>query len=210
MFTGIIEHLAKLVGKTNRGGQRRLSFELSKPLSFQLGESIAVNGVCLTVSKKSRKGFEADVIEETLRDTNLGQLAVGTIVHLEKSLRYGERIGGHFVTGHVNAKGILTAIQRNQRNISWILKTDSHAMRWIVPKGSIAVDGVSLTVQKTQGSFFMIGLVPHSLKHTTFRFKKEGDRLNLETDLLAHYSQKKKTEKKNKTLRLRELERQGF
>lgn len=160
---------------------------LGKGRPVTLGESIAVNGVCLTVADKIKKGFRADLLSETMKVTTLGRLRPGMRVHLEKALRFGDALGGHFVSGHVDAAVKLARVERQPKQTVFWLKPPAKLFRWIVLKGSVALEGVSLTVQGIRKPFFKVALVPHTLKKTLLGSKKPGEMLNLEVDMLARY-----------------------
>ncbi len=188
MFTGIIQNQGSVKNKVLKNGQVHFIFGWKKPFkNLQLGESIAVNGVCLTVAKFSKTSFEVDVIKETLEATNLGELHQGSVVNLERSLKWGDSMGGHFVSGHVDAFGILKSILRRGKNITFVIAYPEPLDPFIVRKGSIAIDGVSLTIQSVQKNNFTVGLVPHTLKETNLGVKKIGSKLNLEIDLMFRY-----------------------
>ncbi len=219
MFTGIIQNCGILKKRSVQAGQAQLSFRMTQKEKRPLvsGESIAVNGVCLTVRKPSEQSFEADVIRETLEATTLGRLAAGDRVNLERSLRLGDSLGGHFVTGHVDGIGKILNIERSGRNRTFHLMAPPALLPFIAPKGSVVVEGVSLTVQKVRGNIFEVGLVPHTLRQTTLSFKKAGNAVNLEADLIARYLKLFSVlppllgarEKADKALR-RQLSKQGF
>ncbi len=188
MFAGIIEELGKLVElRAAAPGQRLV---IDGPLVSQgarIGDSIAVNGCCLTVVQVagSRLGF--DVGPESLQRTNLGRLTPGSPVNLERSLVLGDRLGGHFVTGHVDAVGYVDQrLDENDWSTIWY-RVPPHLTRQMASKGSVAVDGVSLTLVEVQADRFSVALIPHTLQVTTLGHKGPGDAVNLETDLLAKY-----------------------
>lgn len=187
MFTGIIQNQGKVIRREKRGGQIHFAFRLIRPAKLKLGESIAVNGVCLTATKLSRNGFECDVIQETLKATTLGFLQVEDSVNLERSLKVGDEIGGHFVTGHVDEVGRIERIHRMGKNRTLTIKASPSLMRFLAVKGSIAVDGISLTVQGIQKGGFTAGLVPHTLRETNLGTAQLGQKVNLEIDLIARY-----------------------
>nr|BCX00969.1 MAG: riboflavin synthase subunit alpha [Bacteroidota bacterium] len=187
MFTGIIEAVGCLGAVSERGRGRRL--RLLSPLGAELRpeQSVAVNGVCLTVIQADAEGFEVDVVEETLRKTNLGDLLPGDRVNLERALRPDRPLDGHFVLGHVDTTGVLLEVE--DRGGSWLL-TISYPESWavyLVPEGSIAVDGISLTIARLQGDRFSVAIIPYTWAHTNLRFRRPGDRLNLEFDVLGKY-----------------------
>lgn len=189
MFTGIITAVGAVAAKAPRGGDMRLRIATGKlDLSdVSIGDSIAVSGVCLTAVALPGDGFWADVSGETLGRSVLGDLAVGARVNLEKALTPTTRMGGHLVSGHVDGVGLVTAIREDAR--SWRLRIQAPASlaRYIAEKGSIAVDGVSLTVNGVDGAVFELNIVPHTLAETTIAEYRPGRRVNLEVDLIARY-----------------------
>ncbi|WP_342316986.1 riboflavin synthase [Lysobacter sp. FW306-1B-D06B] len=189
MFTGIIEGVGRLAATEHRGGDVRLSVEVGT-LPFdavQLGESIAVNGVCLTVIEFDARGFAADASNETLALTTLGALAVGDAVNLERAMRPTDRLGGHLVSGHVDGVGRVERIEPDARAQRWRFTAPAPLLRYIAKKGSICVDGVSLTVNEADDTGFEVALIPHTVAHTRFAHTNVGDAVNLEIDLVARY-----------------------
>jgi riboflavin synthase len=189
MFTGIIEGMGRIAALEARGGDVRLRVETGT-LPFdavQLGESIAVNGVCLTVVEFDANSFAADASNETLSLTTLGQLQVGAPVNLERAMRPTDRLGGHLVSGHVDGVGRVLAIAEDARAQRWRFAAPTPLLRYIAKKGSICVDGVSLTVNEVDAEGFEVALIPHTVSHTAFAQAKPGDAVNLEIDLVARY-----------------------
>lgn len=189
MFTGIIQAVGKLVASENRSGDKRLrihtaDLDLSDVI---LGDSIATNGVCLTVVELPGDGFWADVSVETLDYTTLGNLKNGSAVNLEKALRASDRLGGHIVSGHVDGVGDVVSIHNDARSIRYRLRAPAELSKYIAHKGSICVDGVSLTVNKVEGAEFELNIVPHTQQKTVFSEYKTGTRVNLEVDVIARY-----------------------
>ena len=187
MFTGLIEATGQLVERTTTGGGVRLRLE--SPLASELhqGDSVAVNGVCLTVVAVDRGGFRADVGPETMRVTTLGTLPPESVVNLERPLRADGRLGGHFVQGHVDAIGQIEG-RRPQADFEWITVSFPPLLAaYIVLKGSIAVDGISLTVAGLDADRFEVQVVPYTLDHTNLRNVRVRDRVNLECDLVGKY-----------------------
>jgi riboflavin synthase len=187
MFTGLTESLAQVTRVADTGGGRRLSIADRMASSLGVGESVAVNGACLTVVVLRGDEFDFDVGPETLLKTNLGVLKAGDRVNLERALRVGDRLGGHFVQGHVDGVG---AIEQRIRNGDWEdvwFRCPAELTRLMVPKGSIAVDGVSLTLVNVDAERFSVMLIPHTIAMTTLGFKKAGDTVNIETDMLAKH-----------------------
>ena len=189
MFTGIIQSIGKLVGTEPCGGDVRLSLDCG-PLDtgdVKLGDSIAVNGVCLTVVALNAGGFAADVSIETLGTTTLGALRPGSRVNLEKALTLSAPLGGHLVSGHVDGVGRLLVRSDVGRSVRFRIEAPSELARYIAPKGSICVDGTSLTVNAVDGSRFELNIVPHTLQETIIGDYREGQPVNLEVDLIARY-----------------------
>ncbi|MFO1474528.1 MAG: riboflavin synthase [Lysobacterales bacterium] len=189
MFTGLIEGVGTLAAREARSGDARLRIGIGT-LPFdnvQLGESISVNGTCLTVVAFDETGFEADASNETLALTTLGALPVGRALNLERAMRPGDRLGGHLVSGHVDGVGTVRATRDDARAQRWSFAVPAPLRRYIAAKGSICVDGVSLTVNAVNGEGFEVALVPHTLTHTAFGATSVGDDVNLEVDLVARY-----------------------
>ncbi|GAB4267123.1 MAG: riboflavin synthase [Deferrisomatales bacterium] len=188
MFTGIVQDVGRLAGASQRGPGRRLAVETRlDTATFELGESVAVNGVCLTVAAFAPGRFEADASPETLRRSNLGELRSGDPVNLERALRPVDRLGGHFVLGHVDAVGRLEAKRRE--GAFWVLRFGAPpgVLRYLVEKGSVAVDGISLTVSGLDSAGFTVAVIPHTLERTTLADRPVGARVNLEADILGKY-----------------------
>lgn len=191
MFTGLIQSVGKILRIDGSGGEARLTIAPSskgRPFSeLMLGESIAVNGACLTVEKFDSASFSAFASGETLRLTNLGGLRRGDSVNLERALRLGDSLGGHLVSGHVDA--LCTLVERRPAGSSTLLRFSFPAQfrRQIIPKGSVAVDGVSLTVNACGDDFFEVNVIPATLAETTLADWKAGRAINLETDLIGKY-----------------------
>lgn len=188
MFTGLIIEMGEITSVKMRSGGAVLSLKAPEAASSaKLGDSISVNGVCLTVIEKNSDLLSFDLSDETLRSTNLGRLKRGDRVNLEMSLSPDSKIGGHFVTGHVDAAGTM----RSKVNIGDMLKIEISApakvMNFIVEKGSVAVDGISLTVVDVLSDGFTVVIIPHTAKLTTIGFKGTGDTVNIETDILGKY-----------------------
>ena len=189
MFTGLIEGVGRLAARELRGGDARLSIDVGT-LPFdavQLGESIAVNGVCLTVVAFGANAFEADASNETLSLTTLGALPIGAALNLERAMRPDDRLGGHLVSGHVDGVGRVLRIVPDARAQRWTFAAPAQLLRYVAQKGSICVDGVSLTVNAVDGNGFEVALVPHTIAHTAFARMAVGDAVNLEVDLVARY-----------------------
>jgi riboflavin synthase len=189
MFTGIIEGVGAIASIEPRGGDVRLRIATGT-LPFddvRLGESIAVNGVCLTVVAFDASSFEADASTETLALTTLGRLHAGAVVNLERAMRPSDRLGGHLVSGHVDGVGTVASVHDDARAQRWRFSAPAPLLRYIAKKGSICVDGVSLTVNGVDADGFDVALVPHTVAHTAFGSTRVGDAVNLEIDLVARY-----------------------
>ena len=200
MFTGIIEGVGAIASVVPRGGDARLRIATGT-LPFddvRLGESIAVNGVCLTVVAFDAAAFEADASTETLSLTTLGRLAVGAPVNLERAMRPSDRLGGHLVSGHVDGMGAVVSVHDDARAQRWRFSAPPGLLRYVARKGSICVDGVSLTVNEVDADGFEVALVPHTVSHTAFSATKPGDAVNLEVDLLARYVERLLATKDNR------------
>ena len=189
MFTGIIKAKGSITALERRGGDVRLSVR-SGDLPFrtyEIGESIAVNGVCLTAVALREDGFDTDVSVETLDVTSLGSLAVGSAVNLEPSLSLGDRLGGHLVSGHVDCLGTVTSVESDARSIRLAIEIPAEYARYVARKGSVTVDGVSLTVNEVMGNVFEVNIIPHTAEVTIIGGYTAGSRVNIEVDLLARY-----------------------
>jgi len=189
MFTGIIESIGNIAKMEKRGGDVRLHIATGKlDLSdVALGDSIAVNGVCLTAVVLPGDGFVADVSNETLSLTSLGQLSTGSPVNLEKALTMSTRLGGHLVSGHVDSLGEVVAKSEDARSIRFTVKAPDDLAKYIAHKGSITVDGTSLTVNAVSGAEFELNIVPHTAQETIMSEYEVGRKVNLEVDLVARY-----------------------
>jgi riboflavin synthase len=191
MFTGIVEGLGKVKRLTMKGADAVLEIESAIDLNdISSGDSIAVNGACLTVTARNQNNFNSDVSAETLSKTNLKQLRAGDKVNLEKSLRVGGYVGGHFVLGHIDTTSKI--LSQTQKSGSFILavEIDTNLSRYIVEKGSVAIDGISFTVNKLEKGRFYVNIIPHTAENTTLVAKRVGDLVNIETDILGKYVEK--------------------
>lgn len=189
MFTGIIQALGKVVAIEMKGGDARLRVDTGRldMSNVNTGDSIAVSGVCLTAVEHSASGFAADVSGETLARTTLGHLRPGDAVNLEKALTLGAPLGGHLVSGHVDGVGTVVSRKEEGRSVRFGFQAPDTLARYIAEKGSICVDGVSLTVNAVNGAQFEVNIVPHTLAQTTLDSFQPGSEVNLEVDLLARY-----------------------
>ena len=189
MFTGIIEATGRIARIEPRGGDVRLIVEAAS-LGLDdvaIGDSISVSGVCLTAIALDGDTFAADVSNETLSVTSLGALAVGAAVNLEKAMRLSDRLGGHLVSGHVDGVGRVVSVEPDARSQRWTFELPAELARYVASKGSIAIDGVSLTVNEVDDRRFGVNLIPHTVEVTTFRDRRAGDSVNIEVDLVARY-----------------------
>jgi riboflavin synthase len=189
MFTGIVLAKGTVAATESRGGDLRLRIDAADldMSDVAIGDSICVSGVCLTAIEPDASGFFADISNETLSRTTLGELGVGDGVNLEKSLRLSDRLGGHLVSGHVDALGRVVSIEPDARSQRWRFEVPRHLARYIAAKGSVCIDGVSLTVNDVDGATFGINLIPHTIAVTTFANKRVDDAVNIEVDLIARY-----------------------
>ena len=199
MFTGLVQGVGHLAARTARGGDARLRIAIGTlPLAdAQLGESIAVNGVCLTVVAFDGTAFEADASNETLALTTLGVLPIDAPLNLERALRASDRLGGHLVSGHVDSVGKVLAIEPDARAQRWRFAAPQPLLRYIAKKGSICVDGTSLTVNEVDEHGFEVALVPHTVAHTAFQATRAGDPVNIEVDQVARYVERLLSERSN-------------
>jgi len=190
MFTGLIEDVGTIGVLRLENNAAVLTVKTNLPVhSMPRGASVAVNGACLTVVRKSSKTFTVDVSPETLQRTNLGNLAVGSSVNLERPMRLADRLGGHLVTGHVDGLGTIETIEQEGEFTIVTFAVPALLGALLVPKGSVAVDGISLTVNVCRKRRFSVAIIPFTMKHTNLRARKVGDKVNIETDLIGKYVQ---------------------
>jgi len=189
MFTGIIQAIGTMARVEPRSGDTRLVIDATglDMADVAIGDSICVSGVCLTAVAIDASTFAADVSIETLSCTTLGMLKSGDCVNLEKSLRLADRLGGHLVSGHVDGVGQVVAVEPDARSQRWAFEVPSALSRYIAAKGSVCIDGVSLTVNEVAANRFGVNLIPHTIGATTFQDKRVGDAVNIEVDLIARY-----------------------
>ena len=191
MFTGIIEHLGKIekLARTDDGGRLKVSFSRNPPAEAELriGSSIAVNGCCLTVIESDKASFSADLSAETLRRTAFSKFEAGQIVNLELPLRAGDPLGGHFVQGHVDGVGRVMRMEPEGENWWLAVRVPENLQKYVAEKGSLAVDGISLTVARWRNGIVEFAIIPHTRAHTNLVEISEGDPVNLECDILAKY-----------------------
>jgi riboflavin synthase len=188
MFTGLIEDVGKIASLRLNKSSAVLAVETRLPLGpMELGASIAINGACLTVARKGRRTFTVDVSPETLDRTSLSSLGAGSLVNLERSLRLQDRLGGHWVTGHVDGIGCVEAIEKKNDFVFFSFRVPAPIGALLVTKGSVAVDGISLTVNECSRLRFAVAVIPFTLQHTNLRTRRVGDKVNIETDLIGKY-----------------------
>ncbi len=191
MFTGIVEDAGKITKIEHMGQEKRLTLELPPDLTeLQLGDSINVNGVCLTVVQKNEQRIEVDLSLETLQKTTLRELKEGDQVNLERALRLSDRLGGHIITGHVDGIGEILENKEERGFLQLRIRIPESVSRYVVQKGSIAIDGISLTVNEFQEGEIQVTLIPYTIEKTTLRQKRVGDTVNLEGDILGKYVEK--------------------
>ena len=188
MFTGLIEDVGKIVALQRHNGSAVLTVKTRLPVrKMVLGASVAVNGACLTVVKKLPGAFTVDISPETLACTNLSTLKPGSLVNLEQPMRLNERLGGHLVTGHVDGVGTIAAIEKQGEFTVFSFQVANELGRLLVSKGSVAVDGISLTVNQCRRAGFSVAIIPFTLQHTNLQGHRLGDKVNIETDLIGKY-----------------------
>ena len=191
MFTGIIEGIGKVI-KINKNTSNRSAFQMIVDLGkhskgLKIGQSVALNGVCLSVTKISKNKCSFEMIDETIKKTDLGNLKIGGIVNIERSLKVGDRMEGHFVLGHVDGVGIIKKIEKKPKEVKLWFEIPKKLSKYVVKKGSIALDGISLTVVDVKKNNASVCLIPHTMNVTNFNSKKVSDKINIETDILGKY-----------------------
>lgn len=187
MFTGIIEEIGSIASK----GTGSMSIKAIKVMDgLQLGDSIAVNGVCLTITSFKNNLLTVDVMSETLSRSNLGNLVNGSLVNLERAVQIGGRLGGHIVTGHIDGKGEIKNIKSESNAVWFEIACEKSILKYVVEKGSVTLDGISLTVAYVDEYCFKVSVIPHTMAQTSLIFKKTGDKLNIEVDILSKYIEK--------------------
>lgn len=215
MFTGIIEEVGTVKSIQKGAVSSFIQINADTVLSdAHIGDSIAVNGVCLTVTDLTGNYFQADVMNETLSRSSLGSLKNGSPVNLERAMSAQGRFGGHIVSGHIDGTGVISSVKQDGIALWYTINTDSEILRYIVEKGSIAIDGISLTVAKVTANDFSVSIIPHTAAQTVLNSKKTGDTVNLENDIIGKYVEKflnpdeKKSEKSRITMDF--LAKNGF
>ena len=188
MFTGIIEEIGKIQTVRKGAASSSISVQAKKVMQdVHIGDSIAVNGVCLTVTAFSQGVFTADVMHETFNRSSLGSLQTGSPVNLERAMPSNGRFGGHIVSGHIDGTGTVSAIQKDDNAVWYTIKTAPGILRYIVEKGSVAIDGISLTVAAVERDCFSVSIIPHTASITTLSSRRVGDTVNLENDCIGKY-----------------------
>lgn len=211
MFTGIVEEMGSVKALRRDAGAARLTISASTVLEkTALGDSICVNGVCLTVVDLTKNEFSADVAMETLKVTNLGDLKTGAKVNLERALQLSARIGGHLVSGHVDAVGRIREKRVEGNGWRIFIEAPETVLRYVIKKGSIAIDGISLTVADTERTGFSFAMIPHTAKLTTLGFKNAGDSVNLEADVIGKYVERLLSGRMEGGVSLELLKKTGF
>lgn len=215
MFTGLIQSVGKVQSLKRQGDSAQL--QVSSDLvdnDLQLGESIAVNGACLTVTAWDKSSFTVDISPETMHCTTLGKLAPNQLVNLERALRLSDRLGGHLVSGHIDCVATVRRRHQDQNAIRFEFAVPPEVMRYLVEKGSVAVDGISLTVNRVEDDMFAVAVIPHSLEMTTLNTCREGSQVNIETDLLGRYVERlltgRSTAQNDRKLNVDFLAKNGF
>lgn len=216
MFTGIVEEIGEIKGIKNGEKSSKLIVKADKVLDkTKIGDSICTNGVCLTVTDINGDSFEADVMAETLRRSNLGKLSIGSKVNLERALSLETRLGGHIVSGHIDGIGEVISLVKED-NATWVsIKASKELLKYIVFKGSIAIDGISLTVAYVDSEIFKVSIIPHTGDETILLKKKRGETVNLECDVIGKYVEKllglaSKEESKKSSISEEFLRENGF
>jgi len=191
MFTGIVEGIGK-VKKISKATKNKSAIQMIVDLGkhgkgLKTGQSVALNGVCLTVTKLSKTLCTFEMIDETTKKTDLGNLKPSGIVNIERSLKVGARLEGHFVLGHVDGVGVIKKVQKKPKEVQIWFEVPKNLSKYVVKKGSIAIDGISLTVVEIKNNLASVCLIPHTIQITNFKTKKIGDKVNIETDILGKY-----------------------
>ena len=191
MFTGIIEETGELKSINRSSNSAVLTIGAKTVLEdIHLGDSIAVNGLCLTVVRFDKNSFSADVMPESLKRSSLGSLKTGNLVNLERAMPANGRFGGHIVAGHIDGTGIISSIRKDSNAVWYTIKTEQSILKYIVEKGSVAIDGISLTVAEVGSDSFSVSVIPHTAENTILPTKRTGDMVNLENDCIGKYVEK--------------------
>lgn len=204
MFTGLVEETGIFLGIEQGADYKKIKVKASKVLEdVKLGDSIAVNGICLTVTSVLHETFTADIMPETVNRSSIGTLTKGDTVNLERAMLVGGRFGGHIVSGHIDGTGEIEHIKKDNNAVWFTIKTKKEVLRYMIEKGSIAIDGMSLTVAKVSDSNFSVSIIPHTMQGTNLKEKQVGSIVNLENDCIGKYVERllwyEKEQKKEKT-----------
>ncbi len=214
MFTGLIEDVGRVVKLERRGSSASLTVGTALPVDgFRLGDSVAVNGVCLTVVTMKGGSLSFDVSPETLDTSSLGRLVPGGAVNLERALRLSDRLGGHIVTGHIDCVAAVSGRREESGNIIFDFALPEENARFLVPKGSVAIDGISLTVNRVSSNGFSVNIIPHTAAMTTLQLRRQGDTVNIETDIIGKYVERllgRSSGEPSRGVSLEALMRNGF
>lgn len=211
MFTGIIEEIGSV--KNIQKADRSKRFEINAQLvveDLKIDQSVAVNGVCLTVVAVGKDFFQADAVEETLLKSTLSDLKSGSPVNLERALRLQDRLGGHLVQGHVDCTAIIKSLIRNTDQNTLVVQIPEEINKYTIAKGSISIDGVSLTIAEKDNNFLTMAIIPHTIKHTIFQFKNPGETVNIEVDFFAKYIEQFLNTSRETKITREWLKEQGF
>ena len=188
MFSGIVQDVGRIISIDKKEGGSIISVKTNFDSDISLGDSICVDGVCLTISDFYENDLVFNVVDETLNKSSLSELKVGGVVNLEKSLQYNEKISGHLVQGHVEGIGKIVEIKKiGTEEVRFSIKLDQELVRYCIYKGSISIDGISLTIASLNGNIIELAIIPHTYNNTNLSFKKVGDVVNIETDMIAKY-----------------------
>lgn len=191
MFTGIVEEVGRVSSIKNSTNSAILTIEAEKVLEeSKIGDSISVNGVCLTVTDISSKSFSADIMHESLKRSSLGELKKGSRVNLERALKLSTRLGGHIVSGHIDGVGKIKSIKKDDNAVWYCIEANEKILKYIIEKGSVAIDGISLTVAEENDKDFSVSVIPHTRAASNLSKKKIGSRVNIENDCIAKYVEK--------------------
>lgn len=215
MFTGIVEEIG-IVKSIKRGAKSAvLNIQAAKVLEdMKIGDSLNTNGICLTVTEFDSKGFTVDVMFETIKRTNLNDLLPGSKVNLERALRISDRLGGHLVSGHIDGTGTITHVKKDDNAILYTIECDETIVKYIIEKGSVGIDGISLTVVYVNDKSFTVSIIPHTVEMTNLSEKNRGDMVNIECDMIGKYVEKflmaSSLEKKENKIDLDFLTKHGF
>ena len=211
MFTGLIEEIGTIEQIQKHRGTLRFTISVKEVVKdLAIDDSVALNGVCLTVVEFSKSNFQVEAVEETLNKTTFGSLKKGSQINLERSLRFSDRMGGHFVQGHVDAVGEVAAVQRQEGGVLLSIKLPAHLLKYVISEGSIAIDGVSLTIARLKENQITISLIPHTLEKTTLANLKVADKVNIEVDLIGKYVERILTRPNQSKISEEWLEERGY